>query len=134
MNPPNNDNVEDPELARTALITEGTDTAADEIDQHSEHVQGTSDLNPPDRDDVEELPIAIVHAQKSRDVTADENVQDFEQTEARSSLNSPDNDAPQNNDTTADENLQYFELVEVRCDNDDVTGDIEETILRETIL
>ncbi len=142
LNPPDNDNVEDLELTRTALITEGIDTAADE--NVSENIQGTSDLNPPDRDDGEELPIVIVHAQKSRDVTTDENVQDSEHIEARSCLNSPGNDdtkefpmivhAPQNNDTTADENLQYFELVEVRCDNDDVTGDVEENIVRETMV
>ena len=65
-NLPDNDNVEDPELARTALIIKGFNTAADEIDQHSENVQGTSDLNPPDRDDVEEFPIAIVHAQPDK--------------------------------------------------------------------
>jgi hypothetical protein len=67
LNPPDNDNVEDPELARTALIIKGINTAADEIDQHSENVQGTSDLNPPDRDDVEEYPIAIVHAQPDKE-------------------------------------------------------------------
>ena len=120
LNLPDNDNVEDPGLARTALITEGIDTAADEIVHDSENVQGTSDLNPPDRDDVEEFPIVIIHAPPKNDTTADENVQDSEHTETRSDLNSPDNGdieefpivivhAQENNDTTADENVQDSE-------------------------
>ena len=120
MNHPDNDNVEDPELGGTLIIEGINDAPADEIDQHSEQVQGTSDLNPPDRDIMEEFPIAIVDAQKSRDVTADENFQDYERIEARSDLNSPDNDdmeefpivivhAQENNDTTADENVQDSE-------------------------
>ncbi len=120
LNPPDNDNVEDPELGGTLIIEGINDATADEIDQHSEHVQGSSDLNPPDRDDVEELPIAIADAQKSRDTTADENFQDYEHTEARSDLNSPDNDdieefsivivhTQESNDTTAEENVQDSE-------------------------
>ncbi len=123
LNPPDNDNVEDPKLARTALIIEGIDTAADEIVHDSENGQGTSDLNPPDGDDVEKLSIVIADAQKSRDVTADENVQDSEHTETRSDLNSPDNGdieefpivivhAQENNDTTGDENVQDSERVQ----------------------
>ncbi len=123
VNPPDNDNVEDPELARTALIIKGiNDTAADENDQHSENVQGTSDLNPPDRDDVEEL----VHAEENNDTTADENIKDSERAQAGSDLN------PQNLRDNREENVQDYELDEIRCDNDDENARVNKNIQYES--
>ena len=109
LNAPDNDNVEDPELALAALIIEEIDEAADENVHDSENVQGTSDLNPPDRDDVEEL----VHAEENNNTTADENVQDSGRAnEAGSGLNR------QNLRDNREENVHDYELVEVKCGNE----------------
>ena len=109
LNAPDNDNVEGPELALAALIIEEIDAAADENVHDSENVQGTSDLNPPDRDDVEEL----VHAQENNNTTAEENVQDSERAnEAGSGLNR------QNLRDNREGNVQDYELVEVKCGNE----------------
>ena len=130
------DNVEDPELAGVLVIQEDVDTSVDE------NVQARCSLDP-------ELAPTVVR-EENNDTTAEHNVQDSERVEDRFDLNPSDNDdglpiviihspsatvlIQENNVTTDEDNIQDSESVRARSDNDDVIGEAEENIKRETIL
>ena len=130
------DNVEDPELAGVLVIQEDVDTSVDE------NVQARCSIDP-------ELAPTVVR-EENNDTTAEDNVQDSERVEDRFDLNPSDSDdglpivivhsppatvlMQENNVTTGGENIQDSESVRARSDNDDVIGEVEENIERETIL
>jgi hypothetical protein len=118
---------EDSERVRTVLIIEEVngDTTFNEriqdsghvsvdelaptvVRQDSERVEARFDLNPSDSDDG--LPIVIIHSPTATVLIQENNV------------------------TTDEEYFQDCELVRARSDNDDITGEVEENIERETIL
>jgi hypothetical protein len=77
INPPDNDDVEDPELPPTVVREENNDTTDEENVRDYERVEARSDLNPSDSDDG--LPIVIIHspplmetAMRADDTTADD--------------------------------------------------------------
>jgi hypothetical protein len=128
LNPPDNDDVEDTQLAPTVVGQANNDTTAEDNVQDSERVEAKFDLNPPDNDNG--LPIVIIHSPsatetpiRADDETADDETAEDETADGETADDRIADDQIES-DTRADENVQVRSAFNADVDDPKLAGTV----------